>query len=261
VASDQGGNIWIANCGNNSVTIYPDGDPRRARNLGGKQLGLGKPFDVAIDGRGRAWVTGNDSGGVAIIDGDAIRHVSDKAFDQLMGIASDSRGNMWVANSILVDVPCPDGGPAPGKPIGSVILISANGTVAPGSPFTGGGVTVPWGLAVDGDDNVWVANFGSGRGNVGPRLLRLSEFCGTNPANCPPGKRTGDPISPATGYTSDGLTRMTAAAIDPSGNVWVTDNWKIVPPPNNPGGNAIMIFLGLAAPIQTPLIGPPRKFD
>ena len=28
------------------------------------------------------------------------------------------------------------------------------------SPFTGGGLTIPWGVAVDGNDTIWVANFG-----------------------------------------------------------------------------------------------------
>ncbi len=256
-ASDQRGNIWIANCGNDSVTIYPDGDPKRARNLPARLLGLDKPFDVAIDGRGRAWVTGNDSGNVAIIDGDQIRRVSGSAFDQPMGIASDTRGNMWIANSALVSVPCPNGGFVGQQYGGSIILITKDGRLAPGNPFTGGGVTSPWGVAVDGNDQVWVANFSNGQGKVGPELMRVSQFCGMRPETCPPGKRTGDPISPATGYSSDALTRMTAVAVDPSGNLWGTNNWKVVPPANNPGGDAIVIFVGIAAPLVTPIIGPP----
>lgn len=256
-ASDQRGNIWIANCGNDSVTIYPNGDPKRARNLHGRSLGLDKPFDVAIDGRGRAWVTGNDSENVAIIDGDRIRQVGGQGFNRPMGIASDSRGNMWIANSALVDVPCPDGGFVGQQYGGSIILVTKDGTMPPGSPFTGGGVTSPWGVAVDGNDQVWVANFSNGEGKVGPELMRVSQFCGMRPETCPPGKRTGDPISPATGYTSDGLTRMVAVAVDPSGNLWGSNNWKVVPPANNPGGDSIMIFVGIAAPILTPVIGPP----
>ena len=229
----------------------------RARNLHGGSLGLDKPFDVAIDGRGRAWVTGNDSENVAIIDGDQIRRVGGPAFDQPMGIASDTQGNMWIANSALVDVPCPNGGFVGQQYGGSIILVTKDGRLAPGNPFTGGGVTSPWGVAVDGNDQVWVANFSNGQGKVGPELMRLSQFCGMRPETCPPGKRTGDPISPATGYTSDGLTRMAAVAVDPSGNLWATNNWKVVPPPNNPGGDSIMIFVGIAAPLRTPIIGPP----
>jgi hypothetical protein len=31
----------------------------------------------------------------------------------------------------------------------------------PGSPYTAGGVNLPWGITVDGDDTVWVFNFGT----------------------------------------------------------------------------------------------------
>lgn len=256
-AFDQHGNFWIANCGNDGVTIYPDGDPKRARNLHGSSLGLDKPFDVVIDGRGRAWVTGNDSENVAITDGDRIQRVGGHGFAQPMGLASDTQGNMWIANSAPVDVPCPAGGFIGQQYGGSIILVTKDGTMPPGSPFTGGGVTSPWGVAVDGNDQVWVANFSNGQGKVGPELMRVSQFCGMRPETCPPGKRTGDPISPATGYTSDALTRMVAVAVDPSGNLWATNNWKVVPPANNPGGDAIVIFVGIAAPILTPIIGPP----
>jgi hypothetical protein len=103
---------------------------------------------------------------------------------------------------------------------------------------------------VDGDDHIWVANF-AGR--------RLSEFCGARPATCPSGLGTGDPISPASGYTSDALTRNTGVAIDPSGNVWVANNWLDVPRQSNPSGHELVLFIGLAAPVATPLNGPPHR--
>jgi hypothetical protein len=167
-----------------------------------------------------------------------------------MGIAADIQGNMWVANSGFADVPCPTGGPPPHNHPATITLINNNGTLAKGQPFTGGGLTAPWGVAVDGHDNVWVSNF-SGQ--------RLSEFCGTDTRNCPRGTHTGQPISPATGYGFDGLVRNTGVAIDPSGNVWVVNNWKTYPfPQRNPGGYQMVVFIGLAAPLRTPLIGPPR---
>ena len=158
-------------------------------------------------------------------------------------------------------MPCPNGGFVGQQYGGSIILITKDGQLAPGNPFTGGGVTSPWGIAVDGSDQVWVANFSNGEGKVGPELMRVSQFCGMRPETCPPGKRTGDPISPATGYSSDALTRMVAVAVDPSGNLWGTNNWKVVPPANNPGGDAIVIFVGIAAPIRTPVIGPPVRAE
>ena len=62
---------------------------------------------------------------------------------------------------------------------------------------------------------------------------------------------TGDPISPSTGYRSDAFMRITAGQIDLSGNIWMTDNWKIDANPfRNLGGNAIVIGVGAAAPIK-----------
>ena len=54
--------------------------------------------------------------------------------------------------------------------------------------------------------------------------LRYDYFLTADPANCPPGHQTGDPISPSTGYTSNALQRLTSVAIDSSGKVWVPNN-------------------------------------
>ena len=146
--------------------------------------------------------------------------------------------------------PVPDFNPPRHPTGGSVTLLNSNGGPSRKAPFTGGGLTRPWGVAVDGHDNVWIANFAG---------QRLSELCGTDPANCPTGTRTGQPISPSTGYGFDGLVRNTGVQIDPSGNVWVANNWKTFPfPAKNPGGYQLVAFIGLAGPIRTPLIGPPN---
>jgi hypothetical protein len=46
--------------------------------------------------------------------------------------------------------------------------------------------------------------------------------------------------------------------IDPSGNVWLTNNWLTIPVQTNPGGRSVVVFIGLATPVKTPLIGPPQ---
>jgi hypothetical protein len=53
--------------------------------------------------------------------------------------------------------------------------------------------------------------------------------------------------------------RLTGIAIDPAGNVWVPNNWKRVPDLANPGGDGMIVFVGVAAPVKTPLIGPVRS--
>ncbi|GAA1259081.1 hypothetical protein GCM10009665_56510 [Kitasatospora nipponensis] len=47
--------------------------------------------------------------------------------------------------------------------------------------------------------------------------------------------------------------------IDPSGNVWLTNNWQTVPLQSNPGGHELVVFVGLAAPVRAPLIGAPQR--
>ena len=133
--------------------------------------------------------------------------------------------------------------------------------------FNQGGLSVPWGNAVDGDDTVWVFNFGHTPledveiGFTWPDT-GISRFCGTG--KCPSGLNLGDPISPDTGYTSDAIERITGGGIDPSGNIWLMNNWKKTAPifyDTNPGGNSFIIVPGAAAPIKTPLIGPPQSFE
>ena len=255
-ASDQQGNIWIANCTGDSVTVYAGGNPDSNKNFNNtnNNLGLSRPFGLAIDGIGNAWVSSNYNNKVVGIapNGMPLEAFTGAGIDAPLGVAADSLGNVWVANSGVVELPCngSDGGLKPPTSTFSITEINRGGKQPKAVKFTGGGLRIPWGVAVDGNDNVWVANFGG---------QRLSEFCGAQTANCPPGLHTGDPISPNTGYTFDGLTRNTGVVIDPSGNVWVANNWEIVPVQTNPGGHQFVVFVGLAAPVKTPMIGPPQR--
>ena len=251
--SDRKGSIWIANCGNGSVTRYPHGNPAAAQNLSG--LGLVEPFGIAFNRQGKAFVTGIGSSTVAMLNKDGtptpISPIRGGGLKRPMGIAPDSRGNLWVANSGVVDLPCPVASPDLSHGLdGSVTLLGPNGAPKAPDSFRGGGLTIPWGIAVDGNDNVWVANFDG---------QRLSELCGLRRRQCRPGGAAGSPISPPSGYGFDGLVRDTGVAIDPSGNVWLANNWKTVPLPQNPGGYEIVAFVGVGGPLKTPTIGPPRR--
>ena len=79
----------------------------------------------------------------------------------------------------------------------------------PSPSFDGGGsISGPWGITVDGNDHVWVAN-GFGK--------TLTELCGVRTDTCPPGLKTGDPISPPkTGYAGKGMQFLTGVAVDPA---------------------------------------------
>lgn len=260
--SDRKGNIWIANCKSASVTKFEKGDHNQ--RVVYKNFGVEKPFDISIDPLGNAWVTSNGNRSVYVIDPEGnTRSVGDAVvFQKPMGIAGDSQGNMWVSNSGALAAPCEKetvqdiidflAGISQDAPVSgaSVAMIMSDGTPSADSPYTGGGLYMPWGIAVDGNDNVFVANFNG---------KRLSHLCGADPSNCPPEFNTGDPISPAGGYIFEGLTRNTGVQIDASGNVWLANNWEIVPVPTNPGGHQLVVFIGLATPVKTPLIGPPER--
>ena len=93
------------------------------------------------------------------------------------------------------------------------------------SPFRGGGLTVPWGIAVDGNDTVWVANFGfsvrhgqpagdgrSGRRPIVSAIFAVSIHPNVRRPSSQCRRRPSRRISPAT--TSDALDRNTGVAIE-----------------------------------------------
>ncbi|MEZ5076350.1 MAG: hypothetical protein R2725_02790 [Solirubrobacterales bacterium] len=249
--ADLDGNLWVANCGGGTVTRYANGLPARAANLG--SFGLARPFGVAAGRRGLVFVTGNGNDLVAVLeaDGSLRRLVSGGGLDHPLGVATDSRGYAWVANSPRLRPPCEENEVdlEEAAERGSVTLLDPAGR--PLSTYAGAGLSSPWGVAGDGDDTVWVANFG-GR--------RLSHLCGTRPQRCPTGKRTrGAAISPARGYGFDGLTHNAGIAIDPAGNVWLANTWADDYSAANPGGHQVVAFVGLAGPVRTPLVGPPER--
>ena len=74
--ADKSGSIWLANCGSDSVTLYPQGSPDEAVNLA--DIGVEKPFGLAIGSGGNAWVVGNKSNSLAVLgpDGDLLNVIS-----------------------------------------------------------------------------------------------------------------------------------------------------------------------------------------
>ena len=221
IRSDACGNIWIANNGGASITKFPRGEVSRAVTF---EIDIRDPFGVAIDGTGNVWVTGSGNDRVAKLAPDGKPAPGSpfivRGLDNPLEIAIDAAGNAWVANQ---------GGR-------SVTMFRPD--ALENRNFTGAGLEGPWGIAVDGNGNVFVAN---------SKKPALSILCGARPENCPQGKQTGDAISPAAGYASNGVSRLTSLAIDPAGNVWIA------------GADGVVEFIGMAAPVATPLIGPPRQ--
>ena len=165
--------------------------------------GLSGPNCIAIDASGDAWV-GNDSSLSELSPaGVAISPASGYQGSGGYGIAIDNASDVWLADADN----------------NRVSKFSNNGTaLTPSGGFTGGGLSAPLSVAIDGAGSVWLAGGG------------LSEF-----------SSAGIPLSPAKGYAVEGPQ---AIAIDGSGNVWLagTDDFA-----------AVTEFVGIAVPVVTPL--------
>jgi hypothetical protein len=293
--ADAQNNLWLASYGNvdtggtvsGAVVVYPraildgqpDADPAAFLSYPADpttQQGPGDgTFGIAVhpDAPGSAWVTyGNGLGWPQAYPGAVARYSIDGetlscTFSlpdvglALKGIALDSGLNAWVAS----------GGDD------TVYLVASDGGTVTG--FTDrGGLLGPWGVAVDGNDDVWVANFGHMGVTEDYTNAGISKLAGVG---SPSGLPVGAALTPGLGYTlpsagdpvtlpnganlyKDGtpclspLMRMTSVTIDQAGNVWAVNNWKprfgtdFEPGAGNPGGDGIVIFVGLAKPPSWP---------
>lgn len=239
---DGSGNVWCASFGNDRVVVFPGGDPEQAKKHCFYE-GAGT-FGIAIAPDGDAWVS--NSGGLAglnqssvakvqrLENGDLHPRFTINVGDTLKVIDVDSLGNAWVAsqgdNTVY-------GFDRDGNQLGA---------------FTGGGIYGPWGLCIDGEDNVWIGNFGPLEVGNNFTTGGISKICGANPAGWPRGKTLGDPLSPETRYTVQSagsevllhngtplygtgegaepsyapIMRCTGLQIDRAGNIWAANNWK-----------------------------------
>ncbi len=277
ILPDAKNNIWMASLGDTNrnkgtgVWVYKNGDPDDV--VSSTVNWKNAPFGVApVPDGDAAWVT--FSGGLAGENQSYLaryeltgENTLEQTFLEPLGntlktVIVDYSGNAWVASQgdSLIYVYSPEG-----DPIGS---------------YSGGGVFGPWGLCVDGEGNIWVSNFGDISLSNDYSYGRVSKLCGSNPAAWPEGLTMGDAISPDSGYTvpSAGsevllpnrdplygknappsykpMMRQTSVQIDPAGNLWSINNWKPrfdVDATVNPGGDGIIIFVGLAPP-------PPLQF-
>jgi hypothetical protein len=259
MVADPSGNIWIASYGNGSVFVFPGGDPQKAKSF--QQYPLSGPFGAALAPDGMVWITNglaspNSLAKCQFTNGVLRRKILLRPFGNgLKGVSVDSQGNAWVAS----------------QTDSMVYVVSPDGNVMHG--FGGGGIDGPWGTSIDGDGNVWVANFGPLTPGSNFNTGRLSKLCGANTPGC----RIGQALSPTNGYTvpsagsqvllHDGsplygekappsfapMMRQTSCRVDAAGNMWTVNNWK----PNfdvdllsNPGGDGIIIFVGIAKPLS-----------
>jgi hypothetical protein len=216
LAADTTGNVWVVDYGDSLVSLLSTSGSAVNGTTAWGSGKLSLPVAVAVDASHNAWVANQSGGTITRVSADGSTATQMSCCNGASGLAIDQSGNVWVANYFG----------------NSLSEVSSTGAVLLNGQ-TGGGVDHPQAIAIDGAGRVWVGNFHTGT---------LSEFAGS--ASTTPGM----PLSPTVGLGTDAkLGSPFALAIDPSGNLWVS---------NSNGANTVTVFVGLATPVKTPLLGP-----
>jgi hypothetical protein len=264
IISDRAGNIWTANVGNDKVVVFLNGNPDTTAEA---NISC-KPFGLALAADDTVWVGSIGCGadmnnsGVAhyALEGGSLKLLSFTAVGkENKGLDVDYDGSVWVASGAA----------------NTVYHLDANGSVL--QAYSGiGGINWPWSIRIDDNDNVWVANFGPM--DVNGSVYTDAGITVLAGAESKSGEPVGTPLSPATGFTlpsageevllSDGtplsetgpgqpkytpLMRAVSVIPDRAGNIWVSNNWKpsfLTNLQGNPGGDGMVIFIGLGAPTE-----------
>ena len=272
------GDVWIADGSNDQLLYFPGGSIKDGRIV--KVAGLKSPFDIVIDSQNRVWVANSSSDTVVRFPADdPTKAESFRAGIGVRALALDSKENVWVASNMDLKTPQPKlpagisimeqfklitahmfkyvSGPPP-RPTGAVNMIRPDGTQPAPMGFTGEAINIPWGLNVDGNDDVWV-------GNMWGRSVTL--LAGDATKGHPVGTKTGDVVHV---FQSGSIQMITDVSIDPAGNVWAGNNWNSLeaaasPNPSRPtstwgGGSGFTVIYGVAAPVKPPRIGKVQSY-
>lgn len=241
VAVDAGGNVYIADAGNDRVRrVGPDGTITTIVGTGRIGAGMGGgvaagtelvwPVGVAVDGAGNVYVadTGNHrvievapSGAVAIVAGTGVAGedgdrdpAANSELRWPVSVAVDQAGNLYVADFVAGRVRRVSAG-------GDVTTLAVGGWAARhghAGHAAAAGLTAPAGVAVAGDGSVYVTDM------LGQRVLRVdatgavSAVAGSGEAG------DGGDYGPATAAR---LSDPGGVAVDAAGNLYVADTFGL----------------------------------
>jgi sugar lactone lactonase YvrE len=221
VAIDTDSSAWILDYGNSHLTHLSNSGAPLSGTSGYTSNYFVFPAALAIDASHNVWVSNQEDVTVTKVSPNGQTFTNFSCCNGSSGLAIDQQGNVWISNYYG----------------NSVSLISGTGAIVSNGTYTANGtLSSPQATAIDGAGNVWVGNFHAGY------LTELAGASSTTPAS-------GQPLSPAAGWAPDAnLFGAYAIAIDPSGNLWVSNLY----------GASVTEFVGLAAPVKTPQLGPPQ---
>ena len=270
------GDVWITDSEGNQLLFFPGGRVKEGRVVGVD--GLAGPFDVVIDEQNRVWVSNSRSDTVARFPAnDPTKVETFRVGVAPRALALDSKSNVWVVSFLSPDFPGLKPLPPHAtimeefkafrallvplqsgqvKATGFVSMIRPDGTQQPsaGSGYTGdGAISIPWGVNLDGNDDVWATNGWT---------LGVVYMAGDNTKGHPAGTKTGDVLHV---FHSGDFESVIDVSIDAAGNAWSTNNWNDLPVAtgmnDNParstwgGGTGINVIYGVAEPVQPPRMG------
>jgi len=249
LAIDANNNVWVANYSgddrgqaivelNNSGVLQTANEVNTNNNTCNEATTgntvVRNVWSLAMDGNGVMYGTGYSSENVAAVNTSTTNGSftiynnsgSSSVPDGPAYSAIDQNGKLWIPNYYSGSNPgTPGGGTSVSVFTPGTTSASSNATTTvPYTSYTGGGLNGPQAIAVDGGNNIWVANFGS---------KWISEL-----------SNSGTAMSPSTGFTGGITNTVGRLAIDASGNVWV----------NSPSGNNVVQIIGTATPTLTPLV-------
>ena len=176
------------------------------------------PGWISVDDRGAVWIPSDNTnylGDLTVTDSSGTFQYPPAELSAIQSYttAADGLSNVWLATNTTTT---------------PTIEYATGGTIK--GSYTGGGMNEPYKLVVDGNDTVWIANYGTNSVSA----LNVSAGAASGAWLSPNGFSTG---------TASG-TSVVVIGVDPSGNVW-TGN----------GDLSVTQLLGLGTPTAAPFYG------
>ncbi len=224
MALDSEGNLYIADSANHRIRkIDADGNistvagtgPEEYTGDGGPavQAQLSFPSDVALDSEGNLYIADSGNDCIRKVDADTghISTVIGESLDGPRGVALDGDDNLYIAdtnNHRIRKIDAADG---------DISTVAGTGSAGDGGPAVQALLRFPEGVALDGDDNLYIADTANDRIRKVDADGDISTVAGT-------GSREYDgDDGPAVLAALDGPKSV---ALDAAGNLYIADSTK-----------------------------------
>lgn len=269
LAFDKDGNLWVADGASDRVLEFePPFKTGQVPSLvlGQKDFGVGDypqsgtaqsmyyPEGIAFDPDGNLWVADTNSKllefkhpfsngqEVALTLGNITQNsgMSASTMNSPLGIAFDSKGNLWVADSVNYRVLQFD--PPFSNNQGASLVLGHQDFVTGGEGASSNASSFrdPYGITFDSQGNLWVTDSGNNR-----VLEFVPPFTNGQQASLILGQASFNAGAiDTTGHTINSLNQPQGLAFDKDGNLWVTDseNNRILVFKSNQSTNSQIVF-------------------